>query len=127
MKIYDEDDCMEEIQNIQKQLKDLSEGTGAAAVQLTRRIANIESTATQVNETLQNILSSQLYLVKKLKRNRVVPKSMGDSDIFENDDPWDEVTSSSVDATTPLHRSVSNGFQNDEPWLKPRAHHGVHM
>ena len=88
VKINDDDDCMEEIQNIQKQLKDLSEGTGVAAAQLTRRIANIESNVEQINETLHNILSSQLYLVKKLKRNRVVPKSMGDSDIFENDEPW---------------------------------------
>ena len=88
VKINDDDDCMEEIQNIQKQLKDLSEGTGVAAARLTRRIANIESNVEQINETLQHILSSQLYLVKKLKRNRVVPKSMGDSDIFENDEPW---------------------------------------
>ena len=88
VKINDDDDCMEEIQNIQKQLKDLSEGTGVAAARLTRRIANIESNVEQINEILQHILSSQLYLVKKLKRNRVVPKSMGDSDIFENDEPW---------------------------------------
>jgi len=53
---------------------------------LTTRLDQIQENIAQMTETMSVILSNQMYLVKKLKRNRVIEKSIGDSDIFENHD-----------------------------------------
>ena len=85
-KIHDDDDVVEEIQKMQTQLTTLSDVAADQSSELSSRFAAIDKNIDLIKESLELVLSNQVYLVTKMKRSRLIPKSIGDSDFFDNEE-----------------------------------------
>ena len=82
-KIYDDQDCVEEIQKMQGQLTTLGAVAADTSSELSSRFDVIEKNMGLIKESLELVLSNQLYLATKMKRSGAIAKSFGDSDCFD--------------------------------------------
>ena len=68
---------------MQGQLTTLSAVAADTSSELSSRFDVIEKNMGLIKESLDLVLSNQMYLATKLKRSGVIAKSLGDSDCFD--------------------------------------------